>query len=92
MENRIKVARIKAGLTQKKLSEWLNIPLSTIEAWDRGNRIPPVYVTDLIVEKIEQKNKGGYRSTHRFNTPQPFLYRILVSGKQFKGVEFDTVN
>lgn len=58
-ENRIKAARIGAGLTQKQLSEWLNIPLRTIEEWDSGRRTPPEYVADMIVEKIEQKNKGG---------------------------------
>ena len=39
--NPIKKARIAAGLTQKKMSELLGIPLVTIECWDRGVRTPP---------------------------------------------------
>lgn len=48
----IKDARRKAGLTQKQLSDTLDIPLRTIESWESGSRTPPPYVEKLIVEKL----------------------------------------
>lgn len=51
--NRIKEARLAAGLTQKEMSAQFEIPLRTIEDWERGNRKPPAYVEKLIIEKLE---------------------------------------
>lgn len=48
----IKEARLAAGLTQRKMSELLEIPLRTIEEWEAGRRKPPIYVEKLIVEKL----------------------------------------
>lgn len=48
----IKEARIAANLTQKQLSELLDIPLRTIESWETGIRKPPAYVERLIVDKL----------------------------------------
>ena len=53
----IKEARILAGLTQKQLSDTLDIPLRTIESWESGNRTPPPYVEKLIVEKLISMKK-----------------------------------
>lgn len=36
MENRIKSARIAAGLTQSEMSKRFEIPLDTIKKWDSG--------------------------------------------------------
>ena len=55
----IKEARKSVGITQRTLSELLEIPLRTIEDWDRGKRNPPRYVEKLIVEKI--LSLGGTR-------------------------------
>lgn len=52
--NKIKEARKRAGLSQKKMSEILEIPLRTIENWDMGTRNPPKYVEKLIIEKLER--------------------------------------
>lgn len=48
----IREARKSVGITQRTLSELLEIPLRTIEDWDSGKRNPPRYVEKLIVEKI----------------------------------------
>lgn len=53
-ENKIKEARIQAGLTQKEMSETLKIPQRTIENWDAGIRRPPEWTELLIVEKLEK--------------------------------------
>ena len=59
--NPIKAARISAGLTQKKMSDLLGIPLVTIECWDRGVRTPPEWSERLLVKELkriaEEKNK-----------------------------------
>jgi transcriptional regulator with XRE-family HTH domain len=50
---RIKQARLKAGLTQKELSEKYRIPLRSIQQWEEGSRKPPEYVIDLLVRCLE---------------------------------------
>lgn len=53
MSERIKEARQMAGLTQKRMSELLLIPLRTIENWESGKRNPPLWAENLIVEKLQ---------------------------------------
>lgn len=52
--DKIKAARKDAGLTQKRMSELLNIPLRTIEDWERGVREPADWAAALIVEKLQR--------------------------------------
>ncbi len=51
--------RIELGLTQKEFSELLGIPLYTIQGWDRGARVPPFWVKELIFFKIEYMQRHG---------------------------------
>lgn len=55
----IREARIAARLTQRKMSELLEIPLRTIEQWEAGTRRPPIYVEKLIVEKLNKMKEGS---------------------------------
>lgn len=48
----IKEARTACGLTQRQMSDLFEIPIRTIEDWERGIRTPPAYVEKLIVEKL----------------------------------------
>ena len=57
MSTRIKEARQTAGLTQKRMSELLLIPLRTIENWESGKRNPPIWAENLIVEKLQMMRK-----------------------------------
>ena len=50
--NELKQARLNAGLTLKAMSEALEIPQRTIEAWEAGDRKPPAYVEKLVIEKL----------------------------------------
>lgn len=52
-KNAIKEARQEAGLTIKRMSELLEIPTRTIEAWEAGDRKPPAYVERLIVKELK---------------------------------------
>lgn len=57
MSERIKEARKSAGLTQKRMSELLLIPLRTIENWESGKRNPPLWAENLIVEKLQMMSQ-----------------------------------
>lgn len=50
----IKEARKKAGLTQAKMSDLLEIPKRTIGDWETGTRKPPVYVEKLVIRELER--------------------------------------
>lgn len=53
----LKELRLEKGLTQKSLSELLEVPKRTIESWESGDRKPPEYVKKLIIEKLNSKKK-----------------------------------
>lgn len=57
----IKEARLNAGLTQKAMSELLEIPKRTIEDWESGRRNCAPWAEKLIVEKLQgiAKLKAG---------------------------------
>lgn len=59
MNNKLKEARIAAGLTQAEMAELFEIPKRTLESWDMGERKPPAYVTKLIIEKLESMKKDA---------------------------------
>ena len=48
----IKEARQQVGLTQRALSEWLDIPKRTIENWEQNKCQCPEWCEKLLVEKI----------------------------------------
>ena len=53
----IKEARLKAGLTQQKMSELLEIPKRTIEEWEAGRRRCPGYTKKLILRDLREREK-----------------------------------
>jgi DNA-binding transcriptional regulator YiaG len=52
--SKIKEARLKADLSQASMSKMLDIPKRTIEAWETGDRKPPLYVEKLIVAELNR--------------------------------------
>lgn len=61
MENRIKSARLAAGLTQDEMSKRFGIPLATIKRWDSGVSIPPEWAARLLLEKLEEEKESLVR-------------------------------
>lgn len=59
MENKIKLARQNAGLSQKEMSERFGIPIDTLRNWDCGRRMPPEWATRLLLEKLEEVKTYG---------------------------------
>lgn len=51
-KDEFKELRNKVGLSQVKLSQLLDIPSRTIEKWETGERVPPTYVQNLLIEKL----------------------------------------
>lgn len=56
--NRIKEARIRAGLTQEAMSKLMEIPKRSIENWEAGVRKPPAYVERFILKELEEIYKN----------------------------------
>lgn len=53
----IKELIAKTGMTQTEFSEWLGIPLRTVQNWCGGQRSAPSYVLELIAFRIEHDEK-----------------------------------
>lgn len=53
--NKISELFLETGMTQKEFSEYLAIPLRTIENWLTGKRVPPEYLIKLIEYKLQNE-------------------------------------
>ena len=51
--NPIKAAREKAAMSIKELADFLGAPYRTVQDWNNGKRVPPKWLQQLIIEKIE---------------------------------------
>lgn len=49
----IKEIRESTGLSQSKFCDALNIPLHTLQKWERGARSCPEYVVELIAYRVQ---------------------------------------
>lgn len=50
----VKNARTSAGLTQKAMAEYFDIPIRTVSDWERGLRNPPEWTCKLLVDAISR--------------------------------------
>lgn len=66
---RIKEARMNAGLSQRAMSRELGIPCRTIENWESGQRTPPSWAVELIVDRLNCMipRRGINNSISKFN-------------------------
>lgn len=55
--NKIKEARVAAGLSQQRMSDVMGIPRRTIENWEAGVNDPPEYVERLVIQELERLKK-----------------------------------
>ena len=51
---RIKQARLKAGLTQKELCDRYGIPVRSFQGWEGGTRTPPEYVLEFLLRCLKE--------------------------------------
>lgn len=52
-KNEFKIAREAAGLTQKGMSDLMEIPIRTIQKWESGERTPPPYVRRFVLNELQ---------------------------------------
>ena len=52
--NEFKKRREELGLTQKEVSEKLNIPKRTWQDWELEQRMPPEWASNLILKEMEK--------------------------------------
>lgn len=57
MQITLKAARVNAGLTQKEVSEYLDVTPETIRNWERGKSFPDVPQ----IKKLESKYGVEYK-------------------------------
>lgn len=55
--NKIKEARIEAGLSRAEMSRRFKIPIRTLENWESEKNTPPEWAEILIIEKLEAIRK-----------------------------------
>ena len=55
----IEAIRNEAGMTRHQFSEWLGMPLRTLQAWEKGTREMPEYVLRLIAYKVRMEKDAG---------------------------------
>jgi DNA-binding transcriptional regulator YiaG len=44
--------RLRKGLTQPKAAKFLGVPVRTLQNWEQGRSLPPVYVQKLITRTL----------------------------------------
>ncbi len=55
----IEAIRNQTGMTRPQFSEWLGMPLRTLQAWEKGTREMPEYVLRLIAYKVRMEKEAG---------------------------------
>lgn len=55
----IEAIRNMTGMTRPQFSEWLGMPLRTLQAWEKGTREMPEYVLRLIAYKVRMEKEAG---------------------------------
>lgn len=58
----IKEARMNAGLSIAKVSEITGVPYRSLQNWELGERKPPEYVKNMVINIIENYNRKDYQT------------------------------
>ena len=102
MDFKIKETRAEYNITQKEMSEILEIPLRTIENWESGKRKPSKWVEKLIIDNLKHyphneygiitENKGIYTIKQIKNLLLPLtikydINKLILFGSYSKGIQ-----
>lgn len=55
----IRAIRYYSGLNRNEFCDWLDIPYRTLQEWERGGRVMPKYVLNLIAYKVRMEKSAG---------------------------------
>lgn len=58
-ENKIREARLQAGLSQTELCKLLDIPIGTLKNWEQGRTKVAPYIVKLIIYFLEKERKSS---------------------------------
>lgn len=53
----IREIRLSLGMSQRKFSEYFNIPVTNIQHWEQGVSKPPVYVVEMMERIIDLEQR-----------------------------------
>lgn len=56
--NKIKLARLRTGLSRAETARLLQMPYRTLENWENGVRYPADYIERLVLKEINEIGKA----------------------------------
>lgn len=56
---KLRKARAEAGLSQQGMEDKMLISKRTIEKWETGDRVPPLYVQRFVLKELQGLKKRG---------------------------------
>lgn len=83
-QNEFKTARLAAGLTQKAMSELMEIPLRTIQDWEAGERTPAPYIKRFVLNKLmERRSKSMFKFYDKYKKICKISFILEKNGGEF---------
>ena len=73
--------RKACGFTQKRMADFLNVPLRTYEDWERGIAAPPAYVHDTIEQFVKDYIRKEETKMNIKNLPDIEREYVELTGK-----------
>ena len=55
----MRAIRNYSGMSRNEFCNWLDIPYRTLQEWERGGRVMPGYVLNLIAYKVRIEKAAG---------------------------------
>lgn len=87
--NKFKSAREKLGMTQKEISEKLNIPKRTWQDWELEQRMPPEWASNLVIKEMEKMKQ---KQEWHFGGLEPYMAAAVKFAEDSKGWPTDVAN
>lgn len=87
--NIFKSAREKLGMTQKEISEKLNIPKRTWQDWELEQRMPPEWASNLVIKEMEKMKQ---KQEWHFGGLEPYTEAAVKFAEDSKDWPADVVN
>ena len=76
----IKDLRQNIGLSRKEFSEYVGIPLRTLEDWEAGRRTPPEYIPILIAYRLKYDELLRKKSEEGKDVENPARIGVAYEG------------
>lgn len=87
--NEFKKRREELGLTQKEVSEKLNIPKRTWQDWELEQRMPPEWASNLILKEMEKMKQ---KQEWHFGGLEPYTAAAIKFAEDSKEWPADVIN